>query len=82
MTPIEYCRAVRLARARELLEGGDASQKQIAQSLGYKRRGFICTCISQGRRLGAGSLPQTVWPLTTSRQPISQRNHFVAHTGH
>jgi AraC-like DNA-binding protein len=36
MTPIEYCRAVRIARARELLEGGDASQKQIAQSLGYE----------------------------------------------
>src|SRR5882724_9096538 len=36
MTPIEYCRAVRIARARELLEGGDISQKQIAQSLGYK----------------------------------------------
>jgi transcriptional regulator GlxA family with amidase domain len=35
-TPIEYCRAVRIARARELLEGGDISQKQIAQSLGYK----------------------------------------------
>src|SRR5260370_42034369 len=36
MTPSEYCRAVRIARARELLEGGDTSQKQIAQSLGYK----------------------------------------------
>jgi transcriptional regulator GlxA family with amidase domain len=36
MTPINYCRAVRIARARELLEGGDTSQKQIAQSLGYK----------------------------------------------
>ena len=36
MAPIEYCRAVRIARARELLEGGDISQKQIAQSLGYK----------------------------------------------
>jgi transcriptional regulator GlxA family with amidase domain len=36
MTPIEYCRAVRVARARELLEEGDTSQKQIAQSLGYK----------------------------------------------
>jgi len=36
MTPIEYCRAVRVARARELLEGGDTLQKQIAQSLGYK----------------------------------------------
>src|SRR5258706_15723568 len=36
MSPIEYCRAVRIARARELMEGGDTSQKQIAQSLGYK----------------------------------------------
>jgi transcriptional regulator GlxA family with amidase domain len=36
MTPIEYCRAVRIARARELLEGGGIGQKQIAQSLGYK----------------------------------------------
>jgi AraC-like DNA-binding protein len=36
LTPIEYCRSVRIARARELLEGGDCSQKQIAQSLGYK----------------------------------------------
>jgi len=33
MTPIEYCRAVCIARARELLEGGDISQKQIAESL-------------------------------------------------
>jgi transcriptional regulator GlxA family with amidase domain len=36
MTPIEYCRSVRIARARALLEGGDTSQKQIAESLGYK----------------------------------------------
>jgi transcriptional regulator GlxA family with amidase domain len=36
MTPIEYCRRVRIARGRELLEGGDTSQKDIAQSLGYK----------------------------------------------
>jgi transcriptional regulator GlxA family with amidase domain len=36
MAPIEYCRRVRIARARELLEGGGYSQKQIAQSLGYK----------------------------------------------
>jgi transcriptional regulator GlxA family with amidase domain len=34
MTPIEYCRAVRVARARELLEGGELSQKEIAASLG------------------------------------------------
>jgi transcriptional regulator GlxA family with amidase domain len=36
MSPIQYCRGVRIARARELLEGGDTSQKKIAQSLGYK----------------------------------------------
>jgi transcriptional regulator GlxA family with amidase domain len=36
MTPMEYCRAVRIARARELLEGGNTPQKVIAQSLGYK----------------------------------------------
>jgi transcriptional regulator GlxA family with amidase domain len=35
MTPIEYCRAVRIARAREFLEGGNTPQKEIAQSLGY-----------------------------------------------
>jgi len=36
MTPIEYCRAVRTARARELLEFGNTPQKEIAQSLGYE----------------------------------------------
>jgi transcriptional regulator GlxA family with amidase domain len=36
MSPIKYSRVVRIARARELLEGGDTSQKQIADSLGYK----------------------------------------------
>jgi transcriptional regulator GlxA family with amidase domain len=36
MTPIEYCRTVRIARARELLEGGELPQKAIAASLGYK----------------------------------------------
>lgn len=35
-TPIEYCRAVRIARARELLECGNTPQKDIAQSLGYE----------------------------------------------
>jgi len=36
MTPIEYCRTVRFARARELLVSGNTPQKTIAQSLGYK----------------------------------------------
>jgi transcriptional regulator GlxA family with amidase domain len=36
MSPMEYCRRVRIARARELLEGGELPQKEIAQSLGYR----------------------------------------------
>jgi transcriptional regulator GlxA family with amidase domain len=36
MTPIEYCRGVRVTRARELLASGNTSQKAIARSLGYK----------------------------------------------
>jgi transcriptional regulator GlxA family with amidase domain len=36
MTPLEYCRSVRIARARELLISGDTPQKVIAQSLGYQ----------------------------------------------
>jgi transcriptional regulator GlxA family with amidase domain len=35
MTPIEYCRAVRIARARELLEAGNMPLKKIAETLGY-----------------------------------------------
>jgi len=35
MTPIEYCHAVRIARARELLEAGDMPLKKIAEALGY-----------------------------------------------
>jgi transcriptional regulator GlxA family with amidase domain len=36
MTPIGYCRAVRIGRARELLERGELSQKEIAAPPGYK----------------------------------------------
>ncbi len=36
MTPIEYCRAARIARARELLVSGNTPLKLMAQSLGYK----------------------------------------------
>jgi AraC-like DNA-binding protein len=33
MTPIEYCRTVRIARARELLEGGEAERDRLAAEL-------------------------------------------------
>jgi len=36
MAPVEYCRRLRIARARELLISGDTPQKAIAESLGYK----------------------------------------------
>lgn len=36
MAPLEYCRRLRIARARELLISGDTPQKAIADSLGYK----------------------------------------------
>lgn len=35
MSPIEYCRAVRIARAREVLEAGNMPLKKIAETLGY-----------------------------------------------
>jgi transcriptional regulator GlxA family with amidase domain len=55
MTPIEYCRGVRIARARELLEGGDTSQKLIAQSLGYKD----VASFARSFRRAVGSAPGT-----------------------
>ena len=36
MTAAEYCRQVRISRARELLEASDAPIKVIAESLGYR----------------------------------------------
>jgi transcriptional regulator GlxA family with amidase domain len=53
MTPIEYCRRVRMARARELLEGGELSQKAIAQSVGY---GDVAA-FARAFRKAAGSAP-------------------------
>lgn len=35
VSPIEYCRAVRIARASELLEAGNMPLKEIADTLGY-----------------------------------------------
>ena len=55
MAPIEYCRRVRIARARELLEGGDTSQKQIAESLGYKD----VASFARAFRKAVGSAPGT-----------------------
>ena len=53
MTPMGYCRTVRIARARELLEGANAPQKVIAQSLGYKE----VTSFARAFRKVTGSTP-------------------------
>jgi transcriptional regulator GlxA family with amidase domain len=55
MTPIEYCRRVRIARARELLEGGELSQKVIAQCLGYRDVASFARAFSKAVRLAPGA---------------------------
>jgi transcriptional regulator GlxA family with amidase domain len=55
MTPIEYCRSVRIARARELLEAGNTPQKLIAECLGYKD----VASFSRSFRRAVGSAPGT-----------------------
>jgi transcriptional regulator GlxA family with amidase domain len=49
MTPLEYCRGVRIARARELLISGDTPQKMIAQSLGYRDVASFDACFARPR---------------------------------
>ena len=75
MAPIEYCRAVRIARARELLEGGDISQKQIAQSLGYRDVASFARVF----RKAVGSAPGA-YRKRSGRYGISTAN-FVARDG-
>jgi transcriptional regulator GlxA family with amidase domain len=66
MTPIEYCRRVRIARARELLEGGELSQKEIAQSLGYED----ANSFARAFRKAVGSAPGA-YRKNSSRKGIS-----------
>lgn len=58
VTPIEYCRRVRIARARELLEGGELSQKEIAQSLGYRDVASFARAFCKAVRLAPGAYRQ------------------------
>ena len=55
MTPIEYCRAVRIARARELLQCGNTPQKEIAQSLGYEDVASFARVFRKGTGLAPGA---------------------------
>src|ERR1700730_14803914 len=59
MTPIQYCRAVRLARARTpwVREHASKGDRSVPRVWG---RTCICTRLSQERRVGAGGLPKEV----------------------
>jgi transcriptional regulator GlxA family with amidase domain len=90
MTPIEYSRIVRIARAREVLEGGETSQKEIAESLGYQdvasftrafRKAVGWTPGAYRKRFGGkGTSPADFAAQDSSRQ---KKPSFVAgaHTG-
>jgi transcriptional regulator GlxA family with amidase domain len=73
MSPIEYCRAVRIARARELLEGGDTSQKQIAQSLGYKDVASFARVFRKTTGLAPGAYRQRFGLHAASPQEFTQK---------
>jgi transcriptional regulator GlxA family with amidase domain len=66
MTPIEYCRAVRMARARELLTSGNTPQKEIARSLGYKDVASFARVFRKATGLAPGAYRKKfgalVWP--------------------
>jgi transcriptional regulator GlxA family with amidase domain len=55
MTPIEYCRAARIARARELLMSGNKPQKAIAQSLGYENLTSFARAFRKATGLAPGA---------------------------
>jgi len=90
MTPIEYCRAVRIARARELLEGGDTSQKQIAESLGYKdvasfarafRKAVGTTPGGYRKRFGGKSISPADFAAKDGSPQKTHPFETIAHTG-
>jgi transcriptional regulator GlxA family with amidase domain len=85
-TPIEYCRRVRIARARELLEGGDTSQKEIAQSLGYRD----VASFARAFRKAVGSAPgayrkklgrKGISPVDFAARDGSRQKKYLLETG-
>jgi transcriptional regulator GlxA family with amidase domain len=59
MTPIKYCRAVRMARARELLQSGNTPQKEIAYSLGYQDVASFARVFRKATGLAPGAYRKT-----------------------
>jgi transcriptional regulator GlxA family with amidase domain len=59
-TPMEYCRAVRTARARELLEAGHLSTKDIAMALGYTDTGAFARSFRRSNGMPPGAYRKQV----------------------
>jgi transcriptional regulator GlxA family with amidase domain len=54
VTPLEYCRSVRMARARELLEFSNKTQKEIAWEIGYSDPGAFTRAFQKATGLAPG----------------------------
>lgn len=89
MTPIEYCRRVRIARARELLEG-ETPQKLIAQSLGYNGVATFAHAFRKAVGLAPGAYRKKfgrkgISPVDfTAKDGVRQEKHLFeasSHTG-
>jgi len=74
MAPIEYCRAVRIARARELLEFGNTPQKEIAQSLGYKDVAAFARVFRKATGLPPGAYRKSFGLNAGSRDDSAQKD--------
>jgi transcriptional regulator GlxA family with amidase domain len=74
MSPIEYCRAVRIARARELLEFGNTPQKEIAQSLGYKDVAAFARVFRKATGLPPGAYRKSFGLNAGSRDDSAQKD--------
>jgi transcriptional regulator GlxA family with amidase domain len=74
MTPIEYCRAVRIARGRELLECGNTPQKEIAQSLGYQDVASFARVFRKVTGLAPGVYRKRFGPNAVSLDDLPQKD--------
>jgi AraC-like DNA-binding protein len=74
MAPIEYGRAVLIARARELLEFGNTPQKEIAQSLGYKDVAAFARVFRKATGLPPGAYRKSFGLNAASRDDSAQKD--------
>lgn len=69
MTPIEYCRQVRVARARELLEHSNQTIKEIAWAVGYADAGAFSRVFAKVAGMSPGSYRRRPTPNAAVKQP-------------